>query len=436
LGKIERGSFVLAGDVSSFQWRDGSYFPDAIPSDGSVKVDDESDSGGGQPNIGLIAGLATVGCLLALAVLALYMLFRRFQRQLRWIEDAGDTSFALQLHSPAAEAADVLATVSRLLLLGSKLRKRAWDASRNLLASSDPHAPMLDESSDGSGQPFGERSPERQKMRDMARHFLVQTTNRAADAPVLMGDLIQASYDSFSLPNATKQLEGRDCSSRAVSEEEVGYLVDLIAGAEARKPELMAQLGKRVSFNIFDMTEVCPEQPMVLTAIVAIRSFGLIQTLRLNEPKLLMFLKQVEAGYFSVNPYHNNIHAADMLNRLVCILRMEAFFVDGSVASGCFLLSAILAAAVHDYGHPGMNNDCEVSFDTAVSRQYNEQAVLEMQSLYQTLELLRSDPRLDFMENLPMQLRRSVMSRVIQLVLATDMKRHFSIISDFKSTVS
>jgi hypothetical protein len=445
---------VLADGVSSFMWRDGSSFPDAIPSDGSIV-----EIGDGvvkevllteRRYVALIAILASVGAVLGFAVFSLYAKYRHVRRRLRWMEDSGDDgTYELQLHTPAAEAADILNAVSNSYLLSANVRKRAWGAARKLMASSSPHAPVMDES--GSSEQISGRthngayvrsSPERQRLRDIARHFLVQTTFRATDATVLMGDVIQAASSRVNVPSSMSQTIESEQGGRPTSgvtrgeEEEVGYLVNLIADAERSRPELIAQLGTRVSFNIFKLCDVCADQPLVLTAMTAIRSFGLIQTLRLDEPKLFLFLKTVEVGYRAENPYHNNFHAADVLNRLVCILRTEGLFADGSVASGCFLLSAVLAAAVHDYGHPGMNNDCEVAFDTTVSRQYNEQAVLEMQSAFQTLELLRSDPRLDFMGSVTTRVRRSVMSRVIQLVLATDMKRHFVIISEFKSSVS
>jgi hypothetical protein len=115
-------------------------------------------------------------------------------------------------------------------------------------------------------------------------------------------------------------------------------------------------------------------------------------------------------------PYHNNIHAADVVNRVMAIIKAEELFMDGSYASRCFLLSAVIAAAVHDYQHQGFNNEYEVAFDTHVSRQFNEQAVLENQSIYHALSLIRDDATLNFMEKMPKAVQRSIMSRIINLV--------------------
>lgn len=60
------------------------------------------------------------------------------------------------------------------------------------------------------------------------------------------------------------------------------------------------------------------------------------------------------------NPYHNATHAADVLCRLGGILATDGLFQDGTSSSCCYLLSAIVAAMVHDYGHPGLNNDYQV----------------------------------------------------------------------------
>lgn len=47
---------------------------------------------------------------------------------------------------------------------------------------------------------------------------------------------------------------------------------------------------------------------------------------RLNKFKLAAFLERVEAGYSNTNPYHNNIHAADVLHRMRSLLVLGKLF--------------------------------------------------------------------------------------------------------------
>lgn len=54
-------------------------------------------------------------------------------------------------------------------------------------------------------------------------------------------------------------------------------------------------------------------------------------------------------AYISV-PYHNSMHAADVVQSLGCMLANDTF---SDQLSDMELLSMIIAAAVHDVGHPG-----------------------------------------------------------------------------------
>ena len=52
-------------------------------------------------------------------------------------------------------------------------------------------------------------------------------------------------------------------------------------------------------------------------------------------------------------PYHNRTHAADVVSRLATIISEEGLHRRLGTNASCQILAAILAAAVHDYGHPG-----------------------------------------------------------------------------------
>ena len=64
-------------------------------------------------------------------------------------------------------------------------------------------------------------------------------------------------------------------------------------------------------------------------------------------------MQEIEGAYNPQNPYHNSIHAADVTQSLGCLLISDEF---SSQLSDMELLSMIIAAAVHDVGHPGESN--------------------------------------------------------------------------------
>jgi hypothetical protein len=69
------------------------------------------------------------------------------------------------------------------------------------------------------------------------------------------------------------------------------------------------------------------------------------------------FLRAIEQGYTRQNAYHNRVHAADVTMRMYLILR-HGINLSGmpKIEASQLLLSCVLATAVHDYMHPGSNN--------------------------------------------------------------------------------
>jgi len=96
------------------------------------------------------------------------------------------------------------------------------------------------------------------------------------------------------------------------------------------------------------------------------------------------------------------------------------------------LLSLVLAAIVHDYRHPGLSNAFQIAADSDIAREFNEQHVLEMDSLNKSLNALRSGT-FNIFQTFSKETLRNLCSEIINLVLATDMSRHFELLSAFKS---
>ncbi len=60
-------------------------------------------------------------------------------------------------------------------------------------------------------------------------------------------------------------------------------------------------------------------------------------------------IQDVEAAY-NQNPYHNSLHAADVTQSLGAMLANEDFAAQ---LTDLELAAMLLAACVHDVGHPG-----------------------------------------------------------------------------------
>jgi 3'5'-cyclic nucleotide phosphodiesterase len=70
------------------------------------------------------------------------------------------------------------------------------------------------------------------------------------------------------------------------------------------------------------------------------------------------------------NPYHNAIHAFDVTQTTYFILK-KCQFAELSGLSQNEILSMILAAAIHDFEHPGKNNAFQICSKTYFAIRYN-----------------------------------------------------------------
>jgi len=194
-------------------------------------------------------------------------------------------------------------------------------------------------------------------------------------------------------------------------------------------------LGESFVFDTIQLSAGNLGKQLVITAMYFMHTkLGLVERLGLDEEKLVAFLKAVEQGYSRVNPYHNNTHAADVTQRFVTLVTKSDLV--GNVFGDLEILAGVLAAILHDLHHPGTTNNFQVQVSSPVAQQFNDQHVLENQSLYLGLGLLEPGKSTDFLEaGLLKEQRSSLRSTVIALVLGTDMQEHFNIMSAFKAKV-
>lgn len=108
-------------------------------------------------------------------------------------------------------------------------------------------------------------------------------------------------------------------------------------------------------FDIFEFARQTPGQTLSLLACYLYQQSGFIQQFGLDQVKLRKYVQKIESGYSSSNPYHNNVHAASVLQ----LSHMILFY--GGLPEAVMLpeikMSTYWSAIVHDYEHGGLNND-------------------------------------------------------------------------------
>ena len=172
-----------------------------------------------------------------------------------------------------------------------------------------------------------------------------------------------------------------------------------------------------LQFDAFSYDRESAYRPLSRLAYTIIDNEGLIDSLHLHAEKLKQFLTRIEAGYLNI-PYHNRIHACDVLHRSHAILQS----CDPYTFSLEDRLACYIAAAVHDYQHTGVSSSFLIASRHPLARLYNDKSPWENHHASTALEVLFE---VNFMADCSPQQQEHIRKCIIQLVLATDMMHHF-----------
>jgi hypothetical protein len=194
-------------------------------------------------------------------------------------------------------------------------------------------------------------------------------------------------------------------------------------------PHVQALLEKvdLYSFDVFDLNEVSQENPLVYVGIKIFQRHNLCANFRIDEAKLRSFFERIQSGYIATNTYHNAIHAADVAQSF------HSFLAAGGLAQHLTnrdILAGVVAAAVHDFEHPGVNNNFLIATRHEKALRYNDSSVLENHHVAATYLILQDD-RYNIFRNLEADEYHEVRNTIITMVLATDNSQHFHHLKEF-----
>ena len=209
--------------------------------------------------------------------------------------------------------------------------------------------------------------------------------------------------------------------------------------------------------------------------------------LRIPPAILCNYLRRIQGSYRTSNPYHNAIHAADvvqsthvLLQLLISNTKIEPTRIQ--------LFSILLAAAVHDVDHPGQTNTYQENAKTDLALTYNDVSILEnrhashaFKAMWEPTALsdcrspsqekqqrklskkgssklknafkrrsssktkandehqntdLGSPSQMNLLCNVNPTQIKSIRSNIIDAILHTDMSKHFVMVNDMKARLS
>uniref|UniRef100_A0AAR2J5C7 Phosphodiesterase n=1 Tax=Pygocentrus nattereri TaxID=42514 RepID=A0AAR2J5C7_PYGNA len=183
--------------------------------------------------------------------------------------------------------------------------------------------------------------------------------------------------------------------------------------------------------NIFRIAEHSHQRPLTCVMYAIFQERDLMKTFRIPMDTFVTYMMTLEDHYHSDVAYHNSLHAADVAQSTHSLLStpaLDAVFTDLEI------LAAIFAAAIHDVDHPGVSNQFLINTNSELALMYNDESVLENHHLAVGFKLLQGE-NCDIFQNLSKKQRQTLRRMVIDMVLATDMSKHMSLLADLKTMV-
>ncbi|XP_069380487.1 cGMP-inhibited 3',5'-cyclic phosphodiesterase 3B [Paralichthys olivaceus] len=233
------------------------------------------------------------------------------------------------------------------------------------------------------------------------------------------------------------------------------------------------------NFQIFDLVDRTGGKAGSILSYVTYTLFQdtcLFEIFKIPVREFMTYFCALENGYRDI-PYHNRVHATDVLHAVWYLTtrpipgfqQIHSEHVTGSDTDsdsgispgrisyassksssisddsyGCLawnipaleLMALYVAAAMHDYDHPGRTNAFLVATNAPQAVLYNDRSVLENHHAASAWSLYLSQPEFNFLVNLDHVEFKRFRFLVIEAILATDLKKHFDFLAEFNAKVN
>uniref|UniRef100_A0A8C6WVD7 Phosphodiesterase n=1 Tax=Neogobius melanostomus TaxID=47308 RepID=A0A8C6WVD7_9GOBI len=186
-------------------------------------------------------------------------------------------------------------------------------------------------------------------------------------------------------------------------------------------------------FDIFNLEAATMKRPLTYLGLKIFSRFGVCEFLNCPEATLRSWLQVIEANYHSSNSYHNSSHAADVLHATAYFLCKERVKQSLDPVDE---VAALIAATVHDVDHPGRTNSFLCNAGSELAILYNDTAVLESHHAALAFQITTRDDKCNIFKNIERNEYRTLRQAVIDMVLATEMTKHFEHVNKFVNSIN
>lgn len=133
---------------------------------------------------------------------------------------------------------------------------------------------------------------------------------------------------------------------------------------------------------------------------------------------------------------HNHIVAIVVAAAAAAADSELPFGIMGANLTALEVMALYTAAAMHDFQHPGRTNSFLVATSSPLALLYNDRSVLENHHSAAAWALFYSNSNLNWLCNLEKDEFKRFRFMIIELILATDLMRHYELVSAFNKKVS
>uniref|UniRef100_UPI00358F668B 3',5'-cyclic-AMP phosphodiesterase 4D-like isoform X2 n=1 Tax=Myxine glutinosa TaxID=7769 RepID=UPI00358F668B len=183
--------------------------------------------------------------------------------------------------------------------------------------------------------------------------------------------------------------------------------------------------------QIFKVNELSKNHPLTVVMYAIFQERDLLKTFQIPTDAFITYLVTLEDHYHLDVAYHNRLHAADVAQSTHILLSTSAL---DAVFTDLEILAAIFASAIHDVDHPGVSNQFLINTNSELALMYNDESVLENHHLAVGFKLLQ-EKNCDMFQNMLRKQWLSLRKMVIDMVLATDMSKHMTLLANLKTMV-
>ncbi|XP_011058348.1 PREDICTED: high affinity cAMP-specific and IBMX-insensitive 3',5'-cyclic phosphodiesterase 8A isoform X1 [Acromyrmex echinatior] len=199
--------------------------------------------------------------------------------------------------------------------------------------------------------------------------------------------------------------------------------------------EIMEILDKSLDwdFEIFKLEVLTERRPLVFLGLTIMNLYRVPATIHCDERTLQNWLAIIEHNYNAENSYHNSTHAADVLQATARFMQSKRL---KEILEPLDEVAALLAAAAHDIDHPGRSSQFLCNANSRLAILYNDLSVLESHHAALTFKLSLSDDSVNIFKNMERDAYKLLRQNVIDMILATEMTKHFEHLAKFMNVCS